>query len=68
MISINNNHKIILDVVKERKMSCREIAEQLKIGKTQVANVVQKESILRAEYKNFQGKGFKHLKRENLLS
>ena len=49
-------------------MSCREIAEQLKIGKTQVANVVQKESILRAEYKNFQGKGFKHLKRENLLS
>ena len=46
-------------------MSCREIAEQLKIGKTQAANVVKNETTLRAEYKNFQGKGFKHLKRQN---
>ena len=46
-------------------MSCREIAEQFKIGKTQAANVVKNEESLRAEYENFQGKDFKHLKREN---
>ena len=57
-------HKI-LDVVKKRKMSCREVAEQFKIGKTQAANVVKSEASSRAEYENFQGKGFKHLKREN---
>ena len=46
-------------------MSCREIAKQFKTGKTQAANVVKNEASLRAEYENFQGKGFKHLKREN---
>ena len=46
-------------------MSCREIAEQFKIGKTQAANTVKNEASLRAEYENFQGKGFKHVKREN---
>ena len=55
----------ILDVAKKRKMSSREIAEQFKIGKTQAANVVKNEASLRAEYENFQVKGFKHLKREN---
>ena len=44
-------------------MSCREIAEQFKIGKTQPANVIKNEASLRAEYENFQG--FKHLKRQN---
>ena len=53
----------ILDVVKKRKMNCRETAEQF--GKTQAANVIKNEASLRAEYGNFQGKGFKHLKREN---
>ena len=49
------NKKIkILKVVKKRKISCREIAEQFKIGKTQAANVVKNEASLRAEYKNFQ--------------
>ena len=49
------NKKIkILNVVKKRKISCREIAEQFKIGKTQEANVVKNEASLRAEYKNFQ--------------
>ena len=49
------NKKIkILNVVKKRKISCREIAEQFKIGKTQAANVVKSEASLRAEYKNFQ--------------
>ena len=52
----------ILDVVKNRKMSCKEIAEQFKIGKTQATNVVKNEARLRAEYENFQGKGLKHLK------
>ena len=46
-------------------MSCREIAEQLKIGKTHAANLVKNEASLKAEYENFQWKGFKHLKREN---
>ena len=46
-------------------MSCREIAEQFKIGNAQAANIVKNEASLRAEYENFQGKGFKHIKREN---
>ena len=33
--------------------------------KKPAANVVKNEAILRGEYENFQGKGFKHLKREN---
>ena len=53
----------ILDVVKKRKMSCRKIAEQFKIA--QAANVVKNEASLRADYENFQGKGFTHLKIEN---
>ena len=53
-------------MLKKRKMSCREIAEQFKIGsKTQAANVVKNKASLGAEYENFQRKGFKHLKREN---
>ena len=55
----------ILDEVKKRKLSCRAIAEEFKIGKTQAANVVKNEAKLREEYQNFQGKGFKHIKREN---
>ena len=41
-------------------MSCREIAEEFKIGKTQAANVAN-EARLRAEYENFQGKDYKHI-------
>ena len=55
----------ILDEVKKRKLSCRAIAEEFKIGKTQTANVVKNEAKLREEYENFQGKGFKHIKSEN---
>ena len=54
----------ILDVVKKRKMNCRERAEQFQIGKTQAANPVKNEASLIAEYENFQVKGFKHLKRK----
>ena len=34
-------------------MSCRKIAEQLKTGKTQAANLVKNEASLKAEYENF---------------
>ena len=50
---------------REKKMSCREIAEEFKIGKTQAANVVANEARLRAEYENFQGKDYKHIQRGN---
>lgn len=46
-------------------MSCREIAEQFKIGKTQAPNVVKNKACARTEYKNLHGKDFKNLKREN---
>ena len=55
----------ILDDVKKRKLSCRAIAEEFKIGITQTANVVKNEAKLREEYENFQGKGFKYIKSEN---
>ena len=55
----------ILDEVKKRKLSCRPIAEEFKVGNTQAANVVKNEAKLKEEYANFQDKGFKHIKREN---
>ena len=55
----------ILDEVKKRKLSCRAIAEEFIIGKTQAANGMNEEAQLREEFENFQGKGFKHIKREN---
>ena len=45
-------------------MSCREISETYNIEKTQSANVLKDQIILRAEYENFQGKGFKHQQRQ----
>ena len=50
---------------KEKKSSCRAIAEGFKIGKTQATNVVKNETKLREEFGNFQDKGFKQNKREN---
>ena len=55
----------ILDEVKKRKLSCRAIAEEFKIGKAQAVNVVKNETKLRGDFGNFQGKGSKHIKREN---
>ena len=55
----------ILDEVKKKKLSCRAIAEKFKIGKTQAANILKNEEKLREEFENFQGKGFKHMKRED---
>ena len=46
--------------VKKRKLSCRAIAKEFKIGKTQPINVVKNETKFRVEFENFQGKGFKH--------
>ena len=37
----------ISDEVKKRKLSCRAIAEEFKIGKTQEANVVKNEATFR---------------------
>ena len=50
----------ILDEAKKRKLSCRVIAKELKVGKTQINNVFKTEQMLREEFANFQGKGFKH--------
>ena len=50
----------ILDEAKKIKLSCRVIAKELKVGKTQINNVLKTEQTLREEFANFQGKGFKH--------
>ena len=42
--------------MKKRKLSCRAITEEFKIGITQVANAVKNETKLREEFENFQGK------------
>ena len=55
----------ILDEVKKRKLSCRAIAEEFKIGKTQAANVLKNEANLREEFENSQFKGFKRIKRRD---
>ena len=55
----------ILDEVKKRKLSCRVIAEEFKIRRTQATNVVKNEAKLREECENFQGKGFTNIKEEN---
>ena len=53
----------ILDEVKKKKLSCRVIAKEFKIGKTQAANVLKNEQTLREEFANFPGKVFKHINR-----
>lgn len=55
----------ILDENKKQKMSCRDISKNYSIGKTQAANILKEEKKLREEYENFQGKGFKHIKRSS---
>ena len=46
----------ILAKNKNRKMSRREIFEEINIGRTKAANVIAKDTRLRAGYENFQGK------------
>ena len=55
----------ILDEAKQRKLNCRVIAKEFKIGKTQAANVLKNERTLREEFANFQGKGFKNINRRS---
>ena len=57
----------ILDVVKKRKMSCRDI-EQFKIEKPQATSVVKNDVHVRAEYENFQRRGFDNLKERTIRS
>ena len=40
----------ILDEAKKRKLSCRVIAKEFKIGKTQAVNVLKNERTLREEF------------------
>ena len=54
-----------LDEAKKRKLSCRVIAKEFKIGKTQAANALINEWTLREEFANFEGKGFKHINRRS---
>ena len=46
-------------------MSCRETAEEFKIGKRKAANFVANQTHLRAECENFQRKGYKHIHHGN---
>lgn len=55
----------ILEENKKKKLSCRDISSKYKIGKTQAANILKNEQKLRKEYENFQGKGLKHISRQN---
>ena len=55
----------ILEENKKKKLSCRDISSKHKIGKTQAANILKNEQKLRKEYENFQGKGLKHISRQN---
>ena len=60
------NEKVkILDEAKKRKLSCRVITKEFKIGKTQAANVLKNERTLREEFANFQDNGFKNINRGN---
>ena len=53
----------ILDAYKKKKISCRDICKTYNIRETQAANMLKEETKLRADYQNFQGKGFKHVNR-----
>ena len=55
----------ILEENKKKKLSCRDISSKYKIGKTQAANILKNVQKLRKEYENFQGKGLKHISRQN---
>ena len=44
-----------LDANKERKQSCRQLAEMFNIGKTAAANIIKNEVSIRKEYEEFKG-------------
>ena len=43
----------LLDANKERKQSCRQLAEMFNIGKTAAANIIKNEASIRKEYEEF---------------
>ena len=45
----------LLDANKERKQSCRQLAEMFNIGKTAAANIIKNEVSIRKEYEEFKG-------------
>ena len=45
----------LLDANKERKQSCRQLAEMFNIGKTAAANITKNEASIRKEYEEFKG-------------
>ena len=45
----------VLDANKERKQSCRHLAEMLNIGKTGASNIIKNETCIRKEYEEFKG-------------
>ena len=45
----------LLDVNKERKQSCRQLAEMFNIGKTAAGNIIKNEASIRKEYEEFEG-------------
>ena len=59
------NKQCLTLVEKINILSCRVIAKEFKIGKTQAANVLKNERTLREEFANFQGKGFKNINRRS---
>ena len=45
----------LLGANKERKQSCRQLAEMFNIGKTAAANITKNEASIRKEYEEFKG-------------
>ena len=45
----------LLDANKERKQSCRQLAEMFNIGKTAAANIIKNETSIRKQYEEFKG-------------
>ena len=45
----------LLDVNKERKQNCQQLAEMSNIGKTAALNIIKNEASIRTEYEEFKG-------------
>ena len=45
----------LLDTNKERRQSCRQLAEMFNIGRTAAANIIKNEASIHKEYEEFKG-------------
>ena len=54
----------LLDTNKDRKQSCRQLAEMFDIGKTAAENIIKNEASIRKEYEEFKD----NLKRKRKVS